>query len=64
MTIGKVMEVIGIPHDDFSPNYLCNELHGCVAIPKYPQIFENAEGSTWRCAYESKCNGLILTAMT
>ncbi len=46
MTIGKVMKVIGIPHDDFSPNYLCNELHGCVAIPKYPQIFENAEGST------------------
>jgi hypothetical protein len=46
MTIGKVMEVIGIPSDDFSPNYLCNELHGCVAILKYPQIFENAEWST------------------
>jgi hypothetical protein len=34
-TILKVMEAIGIPYYDCSPNYLCNELGESVAVITY-----------------------------
>jgi hypothetical protein len=63
-TVLKVMEAIGIPNYDHSPNYLCNELGGSVAVPTYSEILENPECSTRRCADEPKCNSQFLTMVT
>jgi hypothetical protein len=63
-TILKVMEAIGIPHNDLSYNYLPNDLDGKMAVTTHPQIFEDTKCSTRRCADQGKCNCWILTVMT
>jgi hypothetical protein len=60
-TILEVMEAIGIPNYDHSPNYLCNELGGSVAVSTYPQILEKVGCCFRRCADETKCNSQFLT---
>jgi hypothetical protein len=63
-TILKVMEAIGIPHNDFSLNYLRNVLDGTTAVTTHPQIFEDVKCSTRRCADQANCNCQLLTVMT
>jgi gamma-glutamylcysteine synthetase len=58
------MEAIGIPHNDFSHNYLRNGLDGTMAVTTHPQIFEDAKCSTRGCADQAECNCQILTVMT
>ncbi len=62
-TILEGMEAIGIPNYNRSPNYLCNELGGSVAVPTYPQILEKVGCCSRSCADETKCNSQFLTTV-
>jgi hypothetical protein len=53
-TILEVMDTIDVSYYDFSAYYLCNNLHGSVAVTTYPQILDDAEWHTRRCADEPK----------
>jgi len=57
------MDAIGISYYDFSTYYLCNKLRGSVAVTTYPQILDDAEWHTRRCADEPKCNSQLLTTV-
>jgi hypothetical protein len=53
-TILEVMDAISISYYDFSTYYLRNKLRGSVAVTTYPQILDDAEWHTRRCADEPK----------
>jgi hypothetical protein len=58
------MEAIGIPYNDCSPHYLCNELGWSVAVTTYLQILGNVEWTPRSGANEPKRNGQFLTVVT
>ncbi len=62
-TIFKVMK-IGIPHHDYSSNYVWNELCGSVKIFANLQIFSYSKRSTRGCVYEPKCNSQFVAMVT
>jgi hypothetical protein len=62
-TILEVLDAIGISYYDFSTYYLCNKPCGSVAVTTYPQILDDAEWHTRRCADEPKCNSQLLTTV-